>query len=403
MSSHLRPGIYLHSQDVQVNPFPTYERMRDSHPVCQVEPNGFWAISRYEDVKLALRSPEIFSSAAILKLYQPDWLRQEAQRNYSIFSQDPPAHTENRTAINKAFVSGVIKRFIPIIDAAAGELVSKIEPGLCFDFLRDFSARFALGILNHVTGLEGVLTVEELMDWLELSESLNTKKPDVRHITALERMQIHQKNCLRQVLIDRKERPRQDLVSELLAAEVSGQPLPDEEVISLLELLLGAGFDTVSYSLCHAIVLLSEKPHLHQLLRTEPSAIPKFIEELMRFDPPTHSLLRETTVSTKVSGVTIPEGSLVLLMLGAANRDPLKFSEPDTFDMERANIKEHVAFGAGPHACIGAALARLEIQIALEHLIGRFSRVQCPEPAQLTWVSGVNVHAPKALPVCFDK
>jgi len=401
MSSYLRPGIHLHSQDVQVNPFPTYERMRDYFPVCQVEPNGFWAISRYEDVKSALRNPEIFSSAAILKLYQPEWLSSEAQRNYSIFSQDPPQHTENRTAINKAFVSGVIRQFVPIIECVAAELTGQIVPGETFDFLRGFSAQFALNILNHVTGLKGILSVEELIDWLELSESLSTNKPEAAQATALERMQIHQKQCLRQVLFDRKKIPQSDLVSELVSTEVNGQPLAEEELITLLEVLLGEGFDTVSYSLCHAIALLSERSDLYQRIRDQPVMIPKFIEELMRFDPPTHSLLRETTAAITVAGVTIPQGNLVLLMLGSANRDPKKFPKPDSFDIERENVKEHLAFGAGPHACIGAALARMELQIALECLVRRFSHVECPPPEQLTWVSGVNVHAPKALPVSF--
>jgi cytochrome P450 len=282
-------------------------------------------------------------------------------------------------------------------------LVEEIKAGEPFDFISGFSGRYAATILTHVTGTEGSQTAQDLLHWLELSEVLTLNRPSDAHIAALENAQVKQRNCFRAVINDRRSNPRDDLVTELLNAEIDGVVLTDGMIISLLELLLGAGFDTVSYTLCHCAILFARRPDLMDSLRQSPDLIPAFIEEMMRFDPPTHYLLRQTTADVILDEITIPKDSLALLMVGSANRDRHQFQDPDSFLLDRSNIREHLAFGAGPHACIGAALARLETKIALEALLSEFSKVHCPNDEDLPWISSMNVHAPNKLPTTFYK
>lgn len=399
----LRPGINLLTRDTQVDPFPTYARMRREFPVCRVEPHGVWAISRYADVRFALRSPDLFSSAAVLKLFQPEWLHKDSRRDYSILSQDPPVHTENRSIINKAFISGVINRLETFIRRTAQDFAAQLPIAASCDFLGEFSLPYAATILTHITGTAGIQAAEDLRRWDELSEVLTLSRPDDEHIAALERVQLSQRNCFRAVIEERRRNPGDDFVSELLRSEIDGVALSDAMIVSLLELLFSAGFKTVSDTLCHCVIFFARRPDLVELLRKSPDRIPAFIEEMIRFDPSTHYLLRQTTADLQVADVMIPAESLVLLMLGSANRDSEQFPEPDDFILDRPNIREHLAFGAGPHSCIGIALARMEIKVALEALLEKFSSVQVPPDSELEWLNSMYLRATRRLPVVLFK
>jgi cytochrome P450 len=372
--------------------------MRQEFPVCKIEPDGVWAISRYADVRFALKRPDFFSSAAVLKLFQPEWLHKDSRRDYSILSQDPPVHTENRSIINKAFVSGVINALAPFVQRAARDFVARLPIGRACDFLSEFAVPYTASILTHVTGTAGIQSAEDLQRWDELSEVLTPSRPSDEHIAALEQVQLSQRNCFRAVISERRRNPGDDFVSELLKAETGSGGLSDAMIVSLLELLFSAGFKTVSYTLCHCVILFARRPDLMDLLRKSPDRIPAFIEEMIRFDPPTHYLLRQTTGEIQVADVVIPAESLVLLMPGSANRDSEQFPDPDEFILDRPNIREHLAFGAGPHACIGIALARIEIKVALETLLERFSSVHVPPDSELEWIGSMYLRATRQLP-----
>lgn len=399
----LRPGIHLLTREAQIDPFPTYARMRQEFPVCMIEPDGVWAISRYSDVRFALKRPDLFSSAAVLKLFQPEWLQEDSRRDYSIFSQDPPVHTQNRSIINKAFASGVINGLTPFIRRTAEDFAERLPVGEPCDFISEFSLPYAATVLTHITGTAGIQAAEDLQRWDELSEVLTPSRPDDEHVATLEHVQLVQRNCFRAVISDRRRNPGDDFVSELLRSEAGGGALSDAMIVSLLELLFSAGFKTVSHTICHCVILFARRPDLMELLRKSPDYIPAFIEEMVRFDPPTHYLLRQTTEEVRVAGSTIPAESLVLLMVASANRDSEQFPDPDNFLMDRPNIREHLAFGAGPHACIGMALARMEAKIALETLLGKFSSVHAPPDSELDWISSMYVHATRSLPITLFK
>ena len=202
------------------------------------------------------------------------------------------------------------------------------------------------------------------------------------------------------VIADRRQCPQDDLISRVIAAELDGEQLSDRECLAMLLLLITAGFDTTVNLMSNCVRQLSAMPTLVDQLYREPRLIPPFIEEVMRFDPPTHSLLRQTTRDVEVAGVTIPRGEFVCLMIGSAGRDPGHYREPDTFDVHRQN-RDHLGFGYGVHVCVGMMLARLEVSVAIKELVRRFSSITCPPPEDLKWTPNLIGRGVIELPVRF--
>jgi cytochrome P450 len=397
-----RPGIFLISPDVQKDPFPVYEKMRAEFPVCQVEPDGIWAITRYADALAALKDATLFSSAATRTLYQPEWLDAQCHLDYSILSEDPPEHDVHRRFINKAFVGKVINALIPMMEETAQSLLANIRGPKQVDFHRDFADQYIGKILRYITGTEDIQTIAELRHWVNLTEQVTPARPDDARVSALEAAIRKQRDYFYAVIAERRARPRCDLISELIQNDTDGQQLTDRMIVSLLELLLAAGFLTSTNMLSHSIMRLAREPALFQQLKSDASLIPAFIEEILRFDAPTQCVLRQTTQAVTIRDITIPKNALVLIIVASANRDAEYFENPDRFMLNRANVREHIAFGHGVHTCIGAALARLETKIALSAIISEFSQVACPPDDELPWISALWSHAVSELPVIFS-
>lgn len=393
-----RPGITLVSADIQKNPFPLYAKLRASYPVCQVEPHGMWVISRYDDVKFALKNHGIFSSRAFRTIHQPEWLAPECRRDYFILSQDPPEHTGNHALVNKAFVHRAINHLAAGMRQRAKKLAEELAGGEV-DFIDRFTDPYVAATLGQITGTEEHQSAEAMRHLVKLTQVITPSRPKDQTVRELEAAITKQRSRFQASIAERRNKPQSDLLGTLVSTEIDGKRLSDEMLISLLDLLINAGFETTSSTLAGAIIRFARQPELVARLRTDPALIPAFIEELIRYDPPTHSVLRETTQPVTLSGVEIPENTLIFVLLAAANRDPQRFENPDLFDLNRANIKEHMAFGHGPHTCIGAALARLKIRIALEELLERFSSFSCPDDDALQWSGALLVHAVTALPV----
>ncbi|TQV68000.1 cytochrome P450 [Exilibacterium tricleocarpae] len=406
MSSPPRPGIAFNSAAHLADPFATYATLRARYPVCRVEPDGLCAITRYDDVQFAMRRHDIFSSSGFKPLLQPDWLSEECNRGGFMLAEDPPDHTKHRAIVNKAFVTRVVAELIPLMQQRAGELVEaiqeKTDAGRPVDFVQDFSYPYIGKIIGRITGTEETQTLEEISDWIAHLETIPPTRPDDAYIEELEAVLIKQNDYFRSIIRDRRATPRADLVTALVQAEVDGQKLTDDLLRQSLDLFLGAGFQTTIQTLNHAIMQLARQPGLMHDLRSAPALIPAFLEEVLRFNPPGHCVLRKTMESVTLSGVTLPAGQYVLVVVASANRDPEHFPDPDTFDIARENAKQHMAFGYGIHACIGSNLARLELKIALETILQRFSEVSCPADAELPWIDSFLSRGVTQLPLRFQ-
>lgn len=395
-----RPGIDLLSDEVRVDPYPTYERLRNEHPVCRVEPDGVWAISRFEDVRFVLDNPKIFSASAADALYNTESPEDKQPPPRPISAQDPPEHGKYRSLVNKAFLDKATRPLIPLIHDTANSLLQRFKETTPVDFVEHFTHPFVGTIINRIIGLEDhPQDPKELREWLRLEERVSLSRTDEAFNRAFDAATARQNDYFMEVMNDRRKRPRDDLVTRLVDAEVDDHKLSDEEICSLLRLLVSAGFVTTVHMLSHAVVLLSRDPDLLAELKDSPSSIPAFVEELMRFAPSVLATVRTTTQAVKIAGVEIPAEETVVPILASANRDPSAFSDPDKFDLTRPRKERHLSFGYGIHICVGVALARLELRIALEELLNTCTRIVCPPDDELIRVQTLFVRGISELPV----
>ena len=396
-----RPGVDIHSPANQANPYPTYAHLRQHHPVCQLEPDGMWAVSRYDDARFVLTHPELFSSSGFKALLHQDWIREDCRRDLPMVMDDPPEHTKYRGLVSKAFAHRVINALAPLMDETARGLIRQIRRGQEVDFLNRFAFPYVGTIIGHVAGTVDSQSLDELHHWVKLVEKNTPMRPDDAYIQALEAAILKQNAYFDAVIADRRTHPRQDLVTELLNAEVDGHRLTPVMLRNVLDLLIGSGFHTTLHALGNCVVRLAQGPDILASLVRQPGLIPAFIEEVLRLEPPVHYVFRQATGAVTVSDTTIPAGAFVVVLLAAANRDPARFANADDFDMTRQDGKRHLAFGYGPHLCLGAALARLEIKIALQVILAAFKQVSCPAQEDLDWTYPSMVRGLTSLPVTF--
>jgi cytochrome P450 len=228
-------------------------------------------------------------------------------------------------------------------------------------------------VICNLLGFDGALK-DNFQIWTFDLAAVSPATPQEMH-ARIRQTVTDMERYIKDVLADRRRARRDDLVSDLLDAEVDGQRLNEDELVAFLFLLLAAGFETTQHVLSASIRILADRPELVSRLRGEPASIPAFVEEALRFEPPAHGVVRLTLAEASVRGVQIPPGSPVLLLLGSANRDELQFEDPDRFDMDRKQ-RASLSFGHGIHTCLGATLARTEARIMLEELLPRIQGIR---------------------------
>lgn len=398
MNPKARPGIQILSPD----PYPTYALIRKHYPVCQIEPEGIWVASRYQDIKYILSNPDIFSNSALDLLFKPEWLSKDCQATRLLVTQDPPEHKKYHALLNRSFINSSLNPLIPLMRNTTKTLIENFDTQMPIDFMEKFSYPYVAKITRHIVGIGEKQSLPELKRWVECEERLTPYKPDDQKIKIHESAIRMQNEYFLQAIKERRQEPNDDLLSSLLNAKVDNRPLEDKEICSLLGLLISAGFTTIVQQLNHAIMQLAWRPKLRAQLVASPELIPAFVEELLRYIPSSHTAFRMTTREVKMAGITIPEGVLIVPLLASANRDSTVFEDPDTFDIFRSNNKYHLTFGHGIHTCIGAALARLEIKIVIEEILKSFRNITCPEFEELDWVDSFAMCAVTNLPTKFS-
>lgn len=369
-------NVNLFDPAVRDNPFPTYAQMREASPVAIINPGGFYTLSRYLDVCAAFRDTQTYSSEGFRAVLEPEWVGRNPVAD-SLIVRDPPRHTQLRALANRAFVNKVLVALEQFMDRYVDELFSdpRIAAGEPIDAVNDLSQMFVGTVMAEALGLDHQL-VPRIVQWTNNITRLTPVVPEPEVVAEVKALIAEEVEYLSEIIRDRLAAPREgDLPSSFCQAEIDGERLTEEELLSFMMILVGGGFETTIHLLSKATLLLAERPDLHAALRGDPSLVPSFVDEMLRFDGPTHMLMRLTTRDVEVHGVTIPAYSPVGLMIGAANRDPSQFEDPDTFKLDR-NPRGALAFGHGPHVCIGAALAKIEGKVFLRELTRRFSRIE---------------------------
>ena len=393
-----RPGIDLSSPEHLNNPYPTYKMMREDYPVCQVEPTGFWAVTRFDDVKFVLKRNDLFSSAGCKKIFEPSWIRPECRREVLIL-KDPPEHTKLRPIVKKPFAHHIVKAMLPYMEKSANEYSEKLAAGKV-DFIDCFSFPYIANIIIEFVGVRSDQSIEELKQWAEQLATLGPVRPEDNAVKVLEAAIMNQQRVFLEIINERRKKPKDDMVTQLVNAEIDGEKIPDKILVDTIDVVVFSGFHTSIQTLGRIILWLSRHPDYISKLKASPSLIPSFVEEMLRINSNGHATLRVATQDVTLSNVTIPEGAVVLAMFGAANRDGSRFPNPDDVDLSRENTREHLSFGFGPHACTGTSLVRLQLSVALEALLSKYSSITLDEVG-LEPFNNVVTFGFKKIPVTF--
>lgn len=371
--------------DFQDGIYDVYRTLRDRHPVYRNEERGFWALSRFADVRAAANDPRTFSS---------EGHSMAVGLLPHIQMMDPPRHDRLRNLVSVAFTPRRVSEMEPRVREIARELVDGFAgQGRC-DLLRDFARHLPSRVIGDMIGVPPERR-ETFLHWTEAMVEVTGGESQAETVRApAENIYAE----FAKLLEERRAERRDDLMSALLDAEIDGERLSQEELLGFCFVLIVAGNDTTTNLIANGAVLLAREPEQRRRLAADPSRIPAAVEEMLRCESPAQALPRRLTRDVEVHGQRLPAGSEVKLVWGAANRDEREFEDPDRFDVSR-DIKRHLAFGQGVHFCLGSNLARLEARIAFEELLGRIPEYALEsEPC---WVTSIWARAHDAVPARF--
>ncbi|MFP2958031.1 cytochrome P450 [Myxococcus sp. 1LA] len=387
----------LLSAELKTNPYPTYADMRRNAPVCQVEPGGMWAVSRYADVMYVLKNPQLFSSQGFRVATNPPWLGGNPFSE-SMLTMDPPQHGRLRVLVSRAFGVSAIARLERQVRADARDAVAALPLDTPFDVMPPYALRIPANVIGGILGVDPAMH-SRLKQWADLiTGGVTTVRPDEEDRKQRARDAVTElKAYFGGLLESRRQEPGEDMVSDLLSARVDGEALTQDELIAFLALLLVGGIETAVNMLGASLVVLLEQPELWARLRADRSLIPAFIEEVLRYEPPAQAAPRITTQDVVVGGVPLPKGAPVLVLIGSACHDEAQYPDGDRFDLTRTS-PQNLPFGHGVHFCLGAQLARMEGRVALEALLDRCGALE-RGPSPMTWHRTLVVRGPATLPV----
>jgi cytochrome P450 len=367
--------------DVRYDPFPLYARARREHPVYVHEGLPLASVFRYDDIQTILKDPTTWSNF----FPPPPGVELRADLPPSMLMQDPPEHTRLRGLVNQAFTPRMIRRLEPRMEAIAHELLDAALAQHRVDLVQALTYPLPVIVIAEMIGVP-MDHRDQFKDWSDgLVENfgLGLLAPEPPEVIARELQLIDEMRAyFTDLVAERRAHPREDLLSGLAAAELEGSRLTFDEMLQMLILLLVAGNETTTNLIGNAAVELMRHPDQLAGLRANPDLLPSAIDEVLRFSSPVQVDARHALRRAAVRGQTIEADTNVLLLLGSANRDEAVFDDPDTFDIGRADNR-HLAFGFGPHYCLGANLARMEAQVAIRVLLERTTRFQRTDDERL--------------------
>ena len=386
------------SDDFFDDPYATYRWLRDEAPAYRNEQYGFWALSRFDDVVAAHRDWRTFSSEhglTIDQLTNPD----ANMKGQSIIMMDPPDHDRMRKLVSRAFTPRAITRMEPIAHQVITKYLDAVQDVPEFDAVADFAAPFPVEVISAILGVPEA-DRQQIRHWTDemLLRRPNDPNPTPEGLHA----GLSQVLYFLELIKDRREHPSDGMIDQLIAVEVEGddgttQRLTDEEVAGFSTLLAAAGSETVTKLIGSAVVLFARNPGEWQKVLADPGKIPNAVEETLRYWAPSQYQGRFSHLDSEWHGVTIPAGEPVFLVTGAANRDEREYENPDAFDVDR-EIGLSIGLGHGIHACLGAALARLETRMAIEEWASRWPEYSVDD-AGLRRVNMSNVAGYSNVPV----
>jgi pimeloyl-[acyl-carrier protein] synthase len=378
--------------DYRRNPYPTLKRLRELDPLYR-HPHGFWIATRHADVRFLNRDPRLgrdlrkltFGGAQVVYAQLPILLESYAT---GMFHLDPPDHTRVRRLFSHAFTPAAVARMVASVERTARTLIAALPEEGSIELIHDVAKPFPVAVVGDILGVPEA-DYPALERWSfaisEIVELTITKG----QLARAERSALEFKEYLRDFIERRRREPGDGLVDQLIAIERDHGTLSEAELIHNIMLLFVAGHETTTNLIGNGLYALLRHPDELTRLRQNPSLLPMAIEECLRYESPANATPRCAHEDIAIGGKVIRKGELVMCMLGAANRDPDAFADPDRLDITR-DPNPHESFGGGIHYCIGAPLARLEGRLALAALIERYRHLEIDE-SRVVWADRVNL------------
>ena len=384
--------------EFHANPYPFYKRLREKEPIHQ-SPMGFWVLTRYEDCVAVLRDQRFGREEFQQMLTAVYGDGTEMPR--SMLFRDPPDHTRLRALVSKAFTPRMIETMREHIQEIVDRLLDRVQDAGRMDVIEDLAYPLPVTVICEMLGVP-VDDHASIRGWsADIARSLDAigLPSDEGIVERGRKSRRALGDYFRRLVPERRARPQDDLLSGLLAAEEQGDKLTQDEVIAMCLLLFIAGHETTVNLIGNGTLALLRHPDQLTKLRAEPALIGNAVEELLRYDSPVQRTARITTTEVELAGQLLPKGALVITALGAANRDPAQFADPDRLDVTRKDPR-HISFGFGIHFCLGAPLARVEGQLALGTLLRRAPDLALAE-ANPEWRESSVLRGLKRLDVTF--
>jgi len=384
-----------YAYEVHEDPFPVYRALRDEAPLYRNEALGFWALSRHADVQAAIRDPARYSSANGVTL-DPAATGDTARLAMSFLAMDPPLHTKMRALVSRGFTPRRVSELAPRIREICVAYLEEIAPRGRYEFIEDFAGRVPMDVISELLGVPTGDRAElrTLADTLvHRPEGAVDVPPE--GVAAFGRIRSY----FKELVEEREKRRRDDLISALLDAEVDGERLGAHEILPFCNLMIVAGNETTTKLLANALYWLWKNPRERGRVAADPTLIPRWVEETLRYDNSTQMLARTVSEEHELHGRKLAVGDKLLLLIGSANRDERVFEGAERYDILR-NTTASLAFGQGAHFCLGASLARLEGRIALEEIWKRMPDYEVL-PGGLERVHSVNVRGFSRMPLEF--
>ncbi|MET0984625.1 MAG: cytochrome P450 [Steroidobacteraceae bacterium] len=384
-------------------PYPFYSWAHREHPVYQLPGKSVYFVSRHEDVRFVTEHPEIFSSVGktLGSKPEPQPTTASGVEIRAMMESDGADHDAHRKFTSQLLEPRAMRGYRPMIEAISSELIdSFIERGHC-DFVTDYANKLPGLVTARVAGLPDSL-VEDLRAWGQIEASGAPFLPPERfaeHLATRNSMISY----VRKALEERLQSPRNDGLTHLLQVQQQRDGQLSLPYVTLqAAVFLAGGTTTTAHMLAMALLLLIQHPEQMQKVASNSKAIGPFIEEALRLESPVQWVTRRVATDTVLGGAHMASGSHVIIGFGAANRDDAEFQAADRFDAERKGVNRHVAFGRGPHTCIGQLLARTEMMIAFEHLLARLKNIALAPGADLSHIESPSFRGLKSLRIHFD-
>ena len=386
------------------DPYPQYEAMREHEPVHE-SPFGIFLLFRYDDVLRFLRDPSLSVEDAnakptILDKFADEVMGDERDRETgtrAMINRDPPDHTRLRKLVSKAFTPRRIEGLRPRVQELVDASLDRAAAAGGMELMSDYAFPLPFAVISEMLGMPPTDS-EKLRDWS--GTLVRTLEPvvDPSLMHAILEASKNMRGLITDVIAWKRNNLSDDLLSAMLAAEENGDVLSDEELLEQVMLLYIAGHETTVNLIGNGMLALLRNPDQLERLRSDPSLDAGAVEELLRYDSPVQMTRRITLTEVEIGGKTIPDGVFVVCGVASSNRDEAHWGPTaDTVDITRPNAKEHLSFGGGAHYCLGAALARLEGQVAIGSLVRRFDTIE--PTADPEWNGRLNLRGLEKLPL----